>query len=378
MENLPAGLTVGHADDSVGLTGLTVLLFDSAVSASAIVRGSAPATSDFSTLDPIHGSPRIDGILLTGGSCFGLAAVAGVQRFLEDRGQGLDVGVTGVPIVPAAAIFDIGLGDYTARPTARMALDACLAASNAWPREGSVGAGTGATVGKFLGMERAMRGGFGISGCLSPAGAQVVVVVVVNSFGDVWYPGRERIMAGARWQPDEADLANSGLLIAQGWRRVGFGPAAEVLPPVSAGAAGIMLGEPAFSGCAGSRVLSKTIERQGLTGSLQAAGQQHEARLGPENTTLVALVTTARLDILQLRKLADFCMTGLADVVYPACTIYDGDLSLAVSAGAVEEDLTTLCLLAQQMTATAILSAVQKAEPAHGVPAWRDLNQSKV
>ncbi len=126
---LPEGLRVGHAQDATGLTGLTVLLLDRSAVAVGSIRGSAPATCNFSTLDPMYASNRIDAVLLTGGSTFGLSSVLGVQRFLEDRGQGFDVGVTTVPRVPAAAIFDLAIGDYTSRPSAQMAIDACLAAS---------------------------------------------------------------------------------------------------------------------------------------------------------------------------------------------------------------------------------------------------------
>lgn len=339
---LPQGVRVGHADDRTGLTGCTVVLFDSPASCWASVRGSAPATANFSLFDPFYSSNMIDGIFLTGGSVFGLTAAIGVQRFLEDRGQGFDVGVTSIPRVPAAAIFDLAVGDYTSRPTAQMALSACLSACAEFPPEGSVGAGCGATIGKFLGVDRAMRGGFGAALIQSPAGARVLALAVVNAFGDVWEPGRRRLVAGARQSPEGLALADAAQLIKSGWRRIGFGAASRVVPP------GGVIAE-------------------------FAAGEAQGSFSNADNTTLVALITDAGLDPAGLAKVADHCHFGIADVTHPSHTIYDGDLALAASVGSVSEDLTALCLSAQAAVGEAILRGVGKATAALTIPCAADL-----
>jgi L-aminopeptidase/D-esterase-like protein len=351
---LPAGLKIGHAHDPFGLTGCTVLLFDPQAQAKAEIRGSGPATSDFSRLDPLHASGRIDAICFTGGSSFGHGAAVGVARFLEDQGRGFDVGVTCVPNVPSAAIFDLIVGDYTARPTPQMALDACLAATDEYPQEGSVGVGMGATVGKFLGIENSMRGGFGVASAVSPNGAEIWAFAAVNSFGDVWEAGRGKIIAGARKANDSLEFANSGALIASGWQRLGYGGALEVVPPENLSAKEKSSIKPSLKG-----------KRKKLSADLDEGG--------PENTTLVAVVTTAALDSLSARKLAEASHCGLSDVVYPAYTIYDGDLTIAASCGKVKEDLSTLCVLAQKVVSEAIISAVSKASSIEGIPSARDL-----
>jgi len=345
---LPDGLRVGHAQDTTGLTGLTVLLFDRSATAVGSIRGSAPATCNFSTLDPLYASNRVDALLFTGGSTFGLSAVLGVQRFLEDRGQGFDVGVTTIPRVPAAAIFDLAIGDYTSRPTAQMSIDACLAASQSIPAVGSVGAGTGATVGKFLGLSHAMRGGFGVSEAHTSNGAQVWCFAVVNAFGDVWNSGRTELLCGARTGHDQHTMADASAMIGKGWRRLGYGAASMVVPPP---------GSPKF-----------------WDEPRQKSGQISDNDPGAlDNTTLVALVTTAAVDISGLAKLADACHAGVTDVIHPAHTIYDGDLSIAASIGDQKEDIIELCILAQSLTARAIHSGIRAAKSAQEVPAWADL-----
>jgi L-aminopeptidase/D-esterase-like protein len=265
--------------------------------------------------------------------------VGGVQRFLEDQGQGFDVGVTFVPRVPCAGIFDLAIGDYTSRPTAQMALDACLAAKNEMPEQGSVGVGMGATIGKFFGVKQGMRGGFGASREVSANGAEVLAFAAVNAYGDIWWPGRAEMLAGTRAAPDDFTLVNSGDLMIRGWHRAGYGADVKIVSPASD----------------------------------QPSDVRKSSQPGPENTTLIVLITTARLDFQSARKVAEACHNGLSDVIYPAHTIYDGDLSMACSIGAIEENIVTLCLLAQRATSTAILNGVQAASSYPGVPSWSEL-----
>jgi L-aminopeptidase/D-esterase-like protein len=192
------GLAVGHATDARGATGLTVLRgIDGALRGAACVFGRATGTRELDALSPTHHAGRVDAVLLTGGSAYGLDAAAGVMRWMEERGRGFDVGSGVVPIVPAAVIFDLApLGSFRARPTADMAYAACESARSSEIEEGSVGAGTGATVGKGAGREHAMKGGLGCA-MRRDDDAVVCAVAVVNALGDV-RTSDGRILAGAR------------------------------------------------------------------------------------------------------------------------------------------------------------------------------------
>lgn len=318
-QQLPDGLRIGHAQDSESVTGCTVFLFDSPLIAAADIRGSAPATCNFSALHPVHVYPRVHAVLFTGGSAFGLSAVAGVQNFLEQRKIGFDVGVTTIPIVPAAAIFDLNVGAPQIRPTAELAYSACVVASSDIPATGCVGVGTGASVGKFFGIKRAMKGGFGMASAVTAGGAQVWAFCAVNAYGDVWLPHSDEIIAGSRTEENELKFADTEECYARGWKKSGLGS-------------------------------------RGETG---------------ENTTLVMLITTGALDVLDAKKVAEASTLGLADAVRPACTIYDGDLSIAASIGEVKEDLTALCVIARRVVAAAIVDGVKQATPMNGLPAWR-------
>jgi L-aminopeptidase/D-esterase-like protein len=192
------GLAVGHASDARGATGLTVFRGETtALRGAACVFGRATGTRELDALAPTHQAGRVDGLLLTGGSAYGLDAAAGVMRWMEERGRGFDVGGGVVPIVPAAVIFDLKpLGDFKARPTADMAYAACDSARSSGIAEGSVGVGTGATVGKGAGREHAMKGGFGCA-ARQQHDSVLCAAAVVNALGDV-RSNDGRILAGAR------------------------------------------------------------------------------------------------------------------------------------------------------------------------------------
>src|SRR5688572_32382754 len=179
------GLAVGHATDSRGATGLTVLRgSDGALRGAACVFGRATGTRELDALSPTHHAGRVDAIMLSGGSAYGLDAAAGVMRWMEERGRGFDVGAGVVPIVPAAVLFDlVPLGRFDVRPTAQMAYDACEGATSDVV-EGAVGAGTGATVGKVAGAKHAMKGGIGC-GSASAGAIEVRALAAVNALGDV-------------------------------------------------------------------------------------------------------------------------------------------------------------------------------------------------
>lgn len=214
------GLAIGHATDATGATGCTVIRgITEAHRAAGVVIGRATGSRELALLEPGHLVERVDAVLLTGGSAYGLDAAAGIMRWMEERGRGFPVGAGVVPIVPAAVIFDLSpLGRFSARPTAQMAYDACETARSEGIAEGSVGAGTGATVGKLRGPGGAMKGGFGLA-VATEGDAAAMAVAVVNAFGDVRDAGG-RIIAGAR-EPG-GGFTDTARAIAAGDRPRGF------------------------------------------------------------------------------------------------------------------------------------------------------------
>lgn len=310
-----AGLLVGHFTDTATATGCTVVLGPpSGMRAAAYVRGRATGTRELDVLSPGHVVPAINAILLTGGSAFGLGAADGVMRWLAERGQGFAVGVGVVPIVPAAVIFDLSpLGRPDRWPSAADAYAACQAAGPE-VAEGSVGAGTGATVGKALGVVGAMKGGLG-TWAEQSGDLVVAALAVVNAFGDV-RDGTGRIIAGARTENGFADAA---------------------------------------AHLAGGRAPA---------GSFAKAGA---------NTTLVVVGTNARLERLALLEVARAAADGMAQRISPFGTQFDGDIVFAVSAGehAVEVPV-AVELLAQRATAAAIERAVRLAKGTKDLPGLAD------
>ncbi|MEX0890545.1 MAG: P1 family peptidase [Gemmatimonadota bacterium] len=270
------GLTVGHAQDAAARTGCTVLL--GPFRGACDVRGAATGSRELDTLRAPHVVPAVDALLLTGGSAFGLAAADGVMAWLEARARGFETGAARVPIVPAAVIYDLGVGRADVRPDAAMGRAACAAARADAPAEGAVGAGTGATVGKVLGPAAAEPGGFG---CASAAcGAwRMVALVVVNALGDV-LAADGSILAGAR-TPDGA-CADSARLLREG--------------------------------------------RAGAGGPLAPPGT---------NTTLAVVATDAPLDGAALLVLARAAGAALGRRISPVNTLFDGDVVCALSTAAV-------------------------------------------
>lgn len=269
------GIAVGHATDPVGLTGCTVVLAPDAAVAGAEVRGSAPGTRETDLLSPTALVERINAICLAGGSAFGLRAADGVMAWLSERGAGFATGVRPVPIVPAAIIFDLGVGSADAIPDAEAGYAACAAAeAGDGPLEGAVGAGTGATIGKLAGADRASPGGVGSAAMRLMDGSTVGALVVNNALGNVI--GRDgRIVAGIR--DGVGGFADATVLMLTG-EPGGAGP-----PPVG------------------------------------------------ENTVLMVLATDAALDRAECRKLAELAHDGLAMSVSPVHSLLDGDVAFALS-----------------------------------------------
>jgi L-aminopeptidase/D-esterase-like protein len=321
------GIAVGHATDAAGATGLTIVRgVDAPLGAGAAVFGRATGTRELHTLTADHLVDRIDALMLTGGSAYGLDAAAGAMRWMEERGRGFTVPGGVVPIVPAAVIFDLApLGRFDARPTAAMAYEACDRASPNDIGEGSIGAGTGATVGKISGPARAMKGGIG--GALVTSGRwSVGALAVVNALGDV-RDGSGRIIAGARSEGGGARFMDTARHL------------------VTAGAA-----------------------------SMPAADRFDPAV--PTNTTLCVVATTAPLGRVELGQLARAAGAALFRRITPTGTAVDGDVVFALAPMAPPEPLgraqMAIEALAVAALETAIERAVVTARGRDGVPGLAD------
>ncbi len=312
-----AGLAVGHAGVAGRPTGCTVVLCPQGVVCGVAVRGGAPGTRETDLLRPENTVAVVHAVLLTGGSAFGLDAAGGVMRWLDERGHGLAVGPARVPIVPAAVLFDLWVGDHRIRPGADTGYAACEAARDVPPAQGSFGAGLGATVGKAFGLARAMRGGIG-SASLCVGGITVAALVAVNAVGDV-LDGQGHVIAGARTQDGRALAGSTDSLLA------------------GAGAARVIAGSA---------------------------------------TTVGVVATDATLTKAQATQLASLAHAGLARAVSPL-TANDGDALFALATGASGQavDLSTLGTLAAEAVARAIRNAAWAATglPDPHLPAARDL-----
>ncbi len=310
------GIRVGHATDPVGLTGVTVVLCDPPAVAAVELRGGANDVVGLEYLDPRHLVPVVHGVVLGGGSRFGEESIYGVMRFLEERGSGFPVSVTVVPHVPGAFLFDLGVGDVHARPTREMGYQAAACAASGGVAEGSVGAGTGATVGKLHHRARAMRGGIGTA---SVRVGDVVVgaLVAVNAVGDVRDPATGALVAGTRDAADGHRLIDSAAALRDGGDLGRFGTA--------------------------------------------------------EHTTIGVVATNARLTKPEAAKIASLGLLGFARALSPPHTPFDGDTLFALSVGVERIDLMRLGLAAADAVAEAIVRGVRAATSLPGLPAARDL-----
>ncbi len=305
-----SGIRVGHVSDYEAITGCTVVLCEQGAVGGVDIRGSASGTEEIATLDPGHVDPQVHGIVLTGGSAFGLESAAGVRRYLERRGVGVQAGRARVPIVAAAVLFDLGISKPGVRPGLAMGEAAAAAAGTEPVAEGCVGAGTGATVGKLMGMRQAMKSGVGSFTVTLPDGLMVSSLVAVNCFGDVRDPETGKVIAGARKAIDSSEFADTCELM-----------------------------------------------KQGMGGAFIRA-----------NTTLAVVATNARLTKVQATKLAQFGGLGMARTIYPVNTMFDGDTVFALSLGDHVADINVLGVAAAEVVAAAILRAVRAAKTMGGVP----------
>lgn len=315
------GIEVGHCTDAHRPTGCSVVIAREGAVGAVDVRGAAPGTRETDLLHPSSLVQQVHAVLLTGGSAWGLDAAGGVMRWLEQHGIGLQMRYGVVPIVPAAVLFDLPVGDARIRPDAQAGYAACAAASRRRPDEGNVGAGAGALVGKLFGIERAMKGGIG-SASITLDGVTVGALVACNALGDVVDPATGQVVAGAR-TPDGASLLNSR-----------------------------------------DAILAGDLPSYPLAGS---------------NTTLAVVATDAVLTKAQAHRIAQVAHDGLARSINPVHTMHDGDTIFALATGKSGRTpgMVHLATLAAEVTARAVVRAVLAAHTvaAGGLtwPAARDM-----
>ncbi|NTU29979.1 P1 family peptidase [Brevibacillus sp. HB1.1] len=310
------GVFVGHAQNEETLTGCSVIMLEKPSVCGVDVRGSAPGTRETDLLDPVNLVSVVHAICLSGGSAYGLDAATGVMQYLEEHGIGLDVGYGVVPIVPAAVLFDLAVGDYRVRPDRPMGYEAAQAASHEKVAQGNVGAGTGATVGKLNGFGNAMKSGLGTASVILPNGLVIGAIVAVNAVGHVVDPQSGTIIAGPR---DEQGTIRDSMEIL---RQQAFAP----IPPGT-------------------------------------------------NTTIAVVASNAHLSKAEANKVAQMAHDGLARTIRPIHTMYDGDTIFAVATGEVEASVDLVGALSADVLAEAVIQAVKHAEGAGGLPSYRSYFQ---
>ncbi|HAF60328.1 MAG TPA: P1 family peptidase [Bacillota bacterium] len=308
------GIKVGHAQDVEGGTGCTVILCEEGAYAGVDVRGGGPASRETELLKPVNLVEQIHAVMLSGGSAYGLDAASGAMQYLEENGKGFDVGIGVVPIVCGASLFDLVVGDPKCRPDKAMGYQACLNASSQKPAEGNVGAGTGATVGKFLGMEYMMKSGLGTYAV--QMGEWIIgAIVAVNALGDVIDVDTGKRIAGIL-NKDKTAIYNTEACMYEEYDK----------------------NRNVFSG----------------------------------NTTIGCVVTNAKLTKTQANKVASIAHNGFARAIRPVHTMADGDTIFVLATGEEEVMPDAVGALAAEVMARAINRAVYMAEPAYGLKAAKD------
>lgn len=298
------GIEVGHAQNMEALTGCTVVLCRKGAAAGVDVRGGAPGSRETDLLNPINLVQKVHAVLLAGGSAFGLDAASGVMRWLEERRIGFKTPNARVPIVPAAILYDLGVGRAEIRPDAQMGYQACVNASRNVVPEGNVGAGTGASVGKILGMRYAMKSGIGSASIHIGGGVVVGALAAVNALGDVFDPNTGEFVAGVRGKKKTLE-----------WMR--------------------------------SRLLNLFLRN---------------------NTVIGIVAVNARFSKTEMTRIAQMAQDGLARAVRPAHTQFDGDTIFALATGGARMNVSTVGAFAAEAMAMAIVRAVQMADSAGGLP----------
>lgn len=308
------GVKIGSKENVKALTGCTVIITEGGAICGVDVRGSAPGTRETDLLDPINAVDTVHAICLTGGSAYGLEAASGVMNYLEESDIGLDVGVTKVPIVPSAVLFDLQIGDKNIRPDKQMGYEAAEQAKKSSFPFGNIGAGCGATVGKAAGFENCMKGGLGSASITLENGLTVGAVVAVNALGDIRDPENREIIAGPL-DPKTGDVMDSLALLEK----------------------------------ADAHMRSGT------------------------NTTIGAVAVNARMTKAEATKVAQITQNALARTIYPAHTMADGDTIFALATGGESYSVDLIANTAAQAMEKAILQAVKSAESVADIPSFQSI-----
>ncbi|MCL2882914.1 MAG: P1 family peptidase [Coriobacteriia bacterium] len=361
---LPNGVLIGHHEDLEGGSGCTVLIYPEGATGAVSVRGSAPATRETDLLDPVNTVDVIHAVVLSGGSAFGLDSASGVMSYLREEGIGLAFAGQCVPIVSAACIFDLLIG----KPVCPNAAWGEAAAASAGHRisTGNVGAGTGASVGKLLGIDWATKSGLGAAS-VQIGDLVIAVIAVVNALGSVSSGPRSRLLAGVRDPLRPLSLLDPYQVL--------LGQASEA----EKGLSGLLTNgeqEPGAQAAAGQGPDGQAAAGQGPDGQA-AAGQEpgQTAKGGParQNTTISCIVTNAVLNKPEATRVANMAHDGYARAIEPVHTANDGDAVFALATNKVQVPSDIVGILAARITEAAIINAVVDAEPAFGLPASRDL-----
>lgn len=311
-------IKVGHAQDLDAGTGCTVVICEKGATAGVDVRGGAPGTRETDLLNPVSLVEKIHAVLLAGGSAFGLDAASGVMQYLEERNIGFDVKVTVVPAVCGAVLFDLAVGNHRIRPDKEMGYQACRNATNGACAEGNVGAGAGATVGKILGMARAMKSGLGCH-AIQVGDLKIGALVAVNCLGDVIDPETGERLAG---------------------------------------------------------LLNEDLTALADTEAVMIQSYADKKNFFAANTTIGIIATNAVLTKSQAAKLASMAQNGYARTIRPAHSMFDGDTIFTVATGYVEADLSVLGLLSARVVERAVVSATRKTHSLFGLKCQADLERS--
>lgn len=308
------GIRVGHGEDERGMTGCTVIIYDEGASMGVDVRGGAPGTRETDLFKGENLVDRVHAVVLSGGSAFGLEASSGVMNYLEENNIGFDVGVTKVPIVGSAVIFDLNIGDYTKRPDKEMGYKAAKDASRLENRQGNIGAGMGATVGKILGGKNLMKSGLG-SATVEVGELKVSALVVVNSFGDIFDLQTSRQIAGVY------DYENKSLL----------------------NTCNIM------------------------------KGQHGEIKFSNQNTTIGVIATNAIINKNQGNKISQMAHNGLVKTINPIHTMVDGDTIFTMGTNKVRADINLIGIMAIEAMAKAVNNGVKSASSYGDLYSYSDI-----
>jgi L-aminopeptidase/D-esterase-like protein len=317
------GLKVGHFTETKRTTGCTVVIAEHGAVAGVDVRGGAPGTRETDLLNPVNSVQQVFAVVISGGSAFGLDTASGVMRYLDEKNIGYKLGPLNVPIVPAAILFDLGVGDPKIRPTAESGYQACIAATSGPVAEGSVGAGAGATIGKFFGPQWAMKAGLGTCSIrVGDTGVVVGAMAAVNAAGDIYDPANGKILAGAR-SPRGEGFLNAMEAILGGYAVVAPAPGT--------------------------------------------------------NTTLGVVATNATLNKDEATKMAQMAQDGLARTINPSHTPFDGDTIFSLATGTLKAKVNVGAIgaIAAVAVSRAIVRAITQASGIPGYPSYADIRAGK-